>query len=496
VCSDRIRRDKVFASIHYGQVIVEVPQNKTLLSLTNDKDNYVCIPKVGDHIVKGQVLAKIKAIDTEKHPDVIFEPAQEVIADETGEIIDIKIYANKWNKNFNQYSKFIQDAVAIQKQYRDTLTAGLKQFIPDEQVEDVLNTLDINKSEKTNYKIKGDVVDGVRIEITYKYERNLQLGDKLANRHGNKGTISRFVPDELMPISEDGVRADIVINPLGIVSRMNIGQVYEIHLSEAIINLKKAANQMIEGGKSLDEIKKYLLDFVTIIDKTPDNNYTEQMKEIFDTVTTMDTMKVVVDQFYVIQPPFQSIGTEELDRAMEYTNTKYESKCVDPVSGNTVVNDIVFGSLYFMKLNHISQDKIAYRGIGPYSAKTSQPLGGKTRKGGQRLGEMEVWAVIAHGDEENLREFITTKSDSISLRNKFIANCMGNDDLSSESDDDEVPQSIRLLQTSLASIGLGFQVKENDSDIPEVVTDEPLDSIEGLEEDPFDLNSDVFETED
>ena len=496
VCSDRIRRDQVFASIHYGQVTIEVPQNKVLLSLTGDKDNYVCIPSVGDKIVKGQVLARIKAIDTERHPDVIFEPAQEVLADENGEIIDIKIYANKWNKNFNQYTKFVQDAVAKQKQYRDELTKGLNEFLPEEQVEEVLNTLDINKSEKSNYKIKGDVVDGVRIEVTYKYVRNLQLGDKLANRHGNKGTISRFVPDELMPVSEDGIRADIVINPLGIVSRMNIGQVYEIHLSEAVINLKETAKKMIDEGKSIDEVKKYLLDFVAIIDKTPGNNYTAQMKEILDSVDNIDTMKSVVNDFYVIQPPFQSIGTDELDAAMKYTNSKYEVTCYDPVSKKNVANKIVFGSLYFMKLNHISEDKIAYRGIGPYSAKTSQPLGGKTRKGGQRLGEMEVWAVIAHGDEENLREFITTKSDSISLRNKYISYCMGNDDLSSDSDDDEVPQSIRLLQTSLASIGLGFQVKENESDIPEVVTDEPLDSIEGLEEDPFDLNSDVFETED
>lgn len=496
VCSERIRRDKVFASVHYGQVVIEVPQNKVLLSLTDDKNNYVCIPKVGDQVVKGQVIARVKAIDTEKYTDVVFEPVQDVTVDEDGEIIDIKIYANKWNKNFDQYSKFVTEAVTRQKQYRDELEKGLNKFLTAEMTEEVLSTLDINKSEKTNYKVKGDCIDGVRIEITYKYERNLQLGDKLANRHGNKGTISRFVPDELMPVSEDGTRADIVINPLGIVSRMNIGQVYEIHLSQAVLNLKNTALKMVEEGKSIDDVKKYIMDFIAIIDKTPDHNYTSQMTEIFNTVNDSEMMKAVIDKFYVIQPPFQSIGTDELDRAMQYTNAKYESKCYDPISKKYVENPIVFGSLYFMKLNHISQDKIAYRGIGPYSAKTSQPLGGKTRKGGQRLGEMEVWAVIAHGDEENLREFITTKSDSIFLRNRYISNCMNNTDLLSESDDDEVPQSIRLLQTSLASIGLGFQVKENDSDIPEVVTDEPLDSIEGLEESPFELDSDVFENED
>jgi len=496
VVSDRIRRDKVFASVHYGELIVEVPQNKVLLNLTDDKDNYVCIPSIGDTLKKGQVVAKIKAIDKDKFTDVIFEPVSEVCSEEDGEVIDIKIYANKWNKDFEQFDEFIKDSISAQKDYKDKLTQNIGEYITEEQIDDVLSTLEINKTEKNNYKIKGDSVDGVRIEITYRYERNLQLGDKLANRHGNKGTISRFVPDDLMPVSEDGTRADIVINPLGIVSRMNIGQVYECHLSQAVLNLKKITSEMIESKKPLNEIKEFVYKFVDIIDKTPDKNYSKQLKEIFDPISDYDLMKTAMEQFYVIQPPFQSIGTAELDEVMNYVGAKYEVQCYDPVSKKNIQNDIVFGSLYFMKLNHISQDKIAYRGIGPYSAKTSQPLGGKTRKGGQRLGEMEVWAVIAHGDEKNLNEFITTKSDSIFLRNKYISHCMANNELLNDTDDDEVPQSIRLLQTNLASIGLGFHVKENDSDVPETIIDEPLDSIEGLEESPFDLDSDVFENED
>ena len=497
VISESARNNKIYASVHYGELIIEVPESKVLLNLNDDLDNYVAIPSVGTRIKKGETVAKVKSIDTEKFTDVVFEPVSEVHSDEDGEIIDVKIYANKWNRSFEQYNKFIEDFIKAQNDRKKKLTEDLSQYLTKEQVDSVLNTLEINKSEKNNYKIKGDSVDGIRIEITYRYERNLQLGDKLANRHGNKGTISRFVPDELMPVADDGTRADIVINPLGIISRMNTGQVYECHLSKAVLNLRKLALKMIDDKKPIDEVKEFIYKFVDIIDKTPDKNYSAQLKEAFDPISDEDVLRKAIENFYVIQPPFQSIGTEELDKAMEYTGTKYEYVCFDPVSGKNIKNEIAFGSMYFMKLNHIAQDKLAARGIGPYSAKTSQPLGGKTRRGGQRLGEMEVWAVIAHGDEINLHEFTTVKSDSIALRNKYIARCLSNNEVWDDNDDDEVPQSLRLLQTNLASLGLIFQIQENDNPVPDPINnDEPVESIEGLDESPFDLDADVFDSED
>jgi hypothetical protein len=141
--------------------------------------------------------------------------------------------------------------------------------------------------------------------------------------------------------------------------------------------------------------------------------------------------------------------------------------------------------MYWFKLNHIAKDKISFRGTGPYSVKTSQPLGGKSRKGGQRLGEMEIWAIIAHGDEVNLHEFISTKSDSVKLRNKYISEQMCNSDLLLDSDDDEVPQSLRLLQADLKSIGLDYELNDGTvhvDDTPEIiedveVTDECCDDV-------------------
>lgn len=506
IVSDRIRRDKVFCSVHYQEISIDIPQNKVLINLTDDKENYKAIPEIGEHLTRGQVIAKLKAIDTDKYSNVVFEPENEVMSEEDGEIIDIKVYANKWNSNFPQYDNFIKTKIKEKKQKSEDLIKNVSEYLDEEEVDRLISTLEINKSEKNNYKIKGDSVDGVRIEITVKYERNLQLGDKLANRHGNKGTISRFVPDELMPVNqEDGTRADIIINPLGIVSRMNIGQVFECHLGECVMNFKKHAEEMIEQGKTEKEIKDYLFGFINIIDKTKDKNYTAQMHEIIDPLN-MDSLKPLFDRFFIIQPPFESVGTEELKKAMDYTNSKYEVSVFDPISNKKITSDLVFGWIYFMKLNHISQDKIAYRGIGPYSAKTSQPLGGKSRKGGQRLGEMEIWAVIGNGDEKNLNEFITTKSDSIRLRNKYISHCIGNDDLLSDSDDDTVPQSLRLLQNCLKSISVGFEMYEGDSNqlpsdlndddndpiVDEMLDDDDLDSIDNIEDDDdvFDIRED------
>ena len=369
--------------------------------------------------------------------------------------------------------------------------------LSDNELEQLVSTLEINKCEKNNFKFKGDVIDGVRIELTIKYERKIQIGDKLANRHGNKGTISTFVPDELMPVNkEDGTHADIVINPLGIISRMNVGQVFECHLGECIMNLRKMCKEMLAASESetkIDDVKKYIIGFINIIDCTENKTYSAQAKSIID-VLNENQLESLVDNFNIIQPPFQSIGTDELKRAMEYTGTKYEFKTYDPVSKKDIENELVFGWLYYMKLNHISQDKIACRGIGPYSAKTNQPLCGKSRKGGQRLGEMEIWAIIAHGDEKNLNEFITTKSDSIQLRNKYISHCIGNDELLADQDDDNVPQSLRLLENCLKSIGIDFKIDNNATDNNEDVVEEPiLDDL--LNDEDTDILDDTDDTE-
>ena len=505
VLSERVRREKMFTSVHYKEIVIEVPKNKVLLNITDNKDTYKVIPNIGDHVKRGEVIAKLKTIDKERFPSVIFEKCSDVKSDEDGEVIDVKVYANKWNTDFEQFNDFVKSSIAKNKIERDNLVKEVSEYLNSDELEQLVSTLDINKSEKNNYKYKGDVIDGVRIELTLKYDRDLQIGDKLANRHGNKGTISKFVPDELMPINqEDGTRADIVINPLGIISRMNVGQVFECHLSEAVMNLRKKclADLHPESGNDpdVDSVKKYINGFIDIIDCTENKTYSKQAKEIINGLG-YNQLCSLINNFTVIQPPFQSIGTNELQKAMEYTNTKYEVRVFDPVCKKEIKNDLVFGWLYYMKLNHISQDKIAYRGIGPYSAKTNQPLCGKSRKGGQRLGEMEIWAVIAHGDEKNLNEFITTKSDSIQLRNKYISHCIGNEELLADQDDDRVPQSLRLLESCLKSVGIDFKINSNETSNNEdenVIDTDPIldDLMQDEDMEVFDDTNDNYDNDD
>lgn len=484
VISQKLVDQDYFTSIHYVDLVIELPINKVLLNLNDNYNEYTPLPKIGDRLSKGDVFAKIKAIDVEGYDDVIFEPIGEERSPEDCIITNIKIYANKWNKKLPQYDQFITEMVKKKRVRKDEISTKLAEFLTKEELDKVMDTLEINQTEKNNYKIKGDYIDGVRIELTAVYERKITVGDKLGNRHGNKGIISKILPENEMPYLPDGRRAEIIINPLGIVSRMNVGQVYEAHLSMALMNLKLRVKEMYNNKSTAKEIYDYILEFIKLIDKTDNNNYYQQMKQIFSDMP----LKIFVDNidnFYVIQPPFESIGKNELARALEYTHTDWEYKIFDPASQNYIENTINAGFMYFMKLNHIAQDKIAYRGIGPYSAKTSQPLGGKSRKGGQRLGEMEIWAVIAHGAEKNLNEFISTKSDSIKLRNEYISKKMSNTDLLIDSDDDEVPQSLRLLQINLKSIGLDYELFEGDSvsvPVEEVaeIESEGDDAIENL----------------
>jgi DNA-directed RNA polymerase subunit beta len=360
------------------------------------------------------------------------------------------------------------------------LISKLSDFLTKDDLDRLIDTLEINQTEKNNYKIKGDYIDGLRIEITAVYERKISVGDKLGNRHGNKGIISKIVPHDQMPMLADGRHADIIINPLGITSRMNVGQVYETHLSMSLNDLKQKIRDMNEGGESKDAIYAYVIEYIKIIDKTENRNYTAQMISLFEN-TPIEDFLGGLDNFFLIQPPFESVNWTDLNKAMKYTDTLYEYPCHDPISGQDIESTVAFGFMYWFKLNHIAKDKISYRGIGPYSAKTSQPLGGKSRKGGQRLGEMEIWAVIAHGDEINLGEFISTKSDSIKLRNMHISEEMSNSDLLLDSDDDEVPQSLRLLQTNLKSVGLDYELNEGevifDPEADDDVIDLPVENL-------------------
>jgi DNA-directed RNA polymerase beta subunit len=463
IISDRLVNEDVFTSVHYTDLTFEIPVNKVLENLNSDPDDYKPLPNIFDKLKKGEIYAKLRTVWSEGFHDVIFEPTQEFTVDEDCVITDVKIYANDYDKNIPQYENFIRNFKDQQQNKRDQLVEKLSKYLPRDKVDNFMNTLQINHTEKSrnNYKVKGDSVEGVRVEVTAMYERKIQIGDKLGNRHGNKGVISAIIPLEKMPTLPDGRKADIILNPLGMISRMNIGQVFELHLAMSFNDLRTEIKNKYDNKCSKEEIYSYIMEYIKLIDNTDDKNYTDQMDKILK-ASDLDSFVSNLENFFLIQPPFKSIKAEHLRNAMSYTKTPYLYETFEPIQNANIKKKISWGYQYIVKMNHISQDKIASRGVGPYSAKTAQPLAGKSRKGGQRLGEMEFWALIGHGAELNLNEFITTKSDSIQSRNKYISEKMSSDEMLLDEEDDNVSQSLRLLQNCLKVFGVDYQLKEKD----------------------------------
>ncbi|NLJ70303.1 MAG: DNA-directed RNA polymerase subunit beta, partial [Clostridiaceae bacterium] len=273
-------------------------------------------------------------------------------------------------------------------------------------------------------ELKHGVNKLVRVYVAQK--RKISVGDKMAGRHGNKGVVSLILPQEDMPYMEDGTPLDIVLNPLGVPSRMNIGQLLEVHLG-------LAANKL--GWKVA----------VPVFDGANENDVVEALKEA---------------------------GLSEDGKMVLY----------DGRTGEPFENKITVGIMYYMKLNHLIDDKIHARSIGPYSLVTQQPLGGKAQFGGQRFGEMEVWALEAYGASYTLQEMLTVKSDDIIGRTKTYEAIVKGQNIPEPG----VPEAFRVLVKELQSLALDVQISSSEEEIEleeSIVTDETSDiSREQMEE--------------
>jgi len=297
--------------------------------------------------------------------------------------------------------------------------------------------------------------------MTAMYLRNIEVGDKIGNRHGNKGVISKILPHEEMPKMENGQHVDICINPLGIISRMNVGQVFECNLAMSLNDLKKSLletfdSEILKEEVSVrdKEIKKKILDYVKIIDNTNEKWYSQQLKE---QLKTIKITREFIDQLTIIEPPFESTTYDQVLKAMKFTNTPSEYKIYDYSVGDYLLNPVCVGYMYFFRMVHIAEHKIAFRSISMYNRKTLQPPSGRKNHGGQRLGEMEVNCLIGHGALKNLSEFITTKSDCIDLKNQYIKGIIDSNYLQDEEKISTVPEAVNLLKNYLLVTGLDME---------------------------------------
>jgi len=296
------------------------------------------------------------------------------------------------------------------------------------------------------------VIKMVKVDVAIK--RKLSVGDKMAGRHGNKGVISRILPEEDMPYLEDGTPVDIVLNPLGVPSRMNVGQILETHLGWAAKGLGEQISRLIEkeySPKALREKIKKIYNsesFAALIDSLED----EEVPEYAQTLAK---------GLFVASPAFDGASEEEIKDALQQAGLPVSGQVTlyDGRTGEPFDQKITVGIIYMMKLHHLVDDKIHARSVGPYSLITQQPLGGKAQFGGQRLGEMEVWAMEAYGAAYGLQEFLTVKSDDDVLgRTRMYETIVkGGHNLEAG-----VPESFNVLVKELQSLCLDIELLEKE----------------------------------
>lgn len=297
------------------------------------------------------------------------------------------------------------------------------------------------------------VIKMVKVYIAIK--RKLQIGDKMAGRHGNKGVVSRILPEEDMPYMEDGRPVEIVLNPLGVPSRMNVGQILETHLGWAGKGIGWRIQEMLAKTSEGSQLKQYLKkvyhdpEMTKFIDKVDDDELLRVTKRLSRGVP-------------MASPVFEGATEENIQSMLKLAGfdksgqvTLYDGKTGDPFRHKVTV-----GIMYVLKLHHLVDDKIHARSIGPYSLVTQQPLGGKAQFGGQRLGEMEVWAMEAYGSAFALQEFLTVKSDDVAGRTRmYEAIVKGKHTL-----EPGLPESFNVLIKELQSLCLDVELLEGDED--------------------------------
>jgi len=329
----------------------------------------------------------------------------DVVNSETGEIIipaNRKITKTLLRKLAMVYDRIEIDPSPIRNKINEIIGQFKKKF----------DDLQMQYDEEVERAEAGEgtdagVIKSVKVYIASK--RKLSVGDKMAGRHGNKGVVARIVPEEDMPFMADGTPVDIALNPLGVPSRMNVGQVLETHLGWAanVLGLK-FATPVFDGIKE-KQVRKYLEDAV------------DKVKETSDSVLVGENGKTYL----------------------------YDGR-----TGERFDQEVVVGHIYMMKLGHLVADKIHARAVGPYSLVTQQPLGGKAQYGGQRFGEMEVWAMEAYGAAYTLQELLTVKSDDVQGRTRIYESIVKGDN----SLEAGIPESFNVLVKEMQSLGLDVKV--------------------------------------
>jgi DNA-directed RNA polymerase subunit beta len=290
------------------------------------------------------------------------------------------------------------------------------------------------------------------VKVFVAVKRKIQPGDKMAGRHGNKGVVSRIVPQEDMPYLADGTPVDIVLNPLGVPSRMNVGQILETHLGWACAGLGKKIGQMLDAYKETQKPK-------VVRDGLSDIYGKNAELEALDDGQIVEYAEGLKRGVPIATPVFDGAREEDIAKMLADAGLKSSGQIelYDGKTGEKFDRQVTVGYIYMLKLHHLVDDKIHARSIGPYSLVTQQPLGGKAQFGGQRFGEMEVWALEAYGAAYTLQEILTVKSDDVAGRTKVYEAIVRGDDAFETG----IPESFNVLVKEMRSLGLNVELQNS-----------------------------------
>ena len=315
----------------------------------------------------------------------------------------------------------------------------------------------------TRYEKGDDLPPGVikMVKVYVAMKRKLSVGDKMAGRHGNKGVVSRILPQEDMPYFSDGTPVDMVLNPLGVPSRMNVGQILEIHLGRAARELGRDITKLLEQ-QSFDALRekfKRIFSTKKVTNETLPQGPDVEKIESYSDDQLAELAKYYENGVHMATPVFDGAHESEVKNLMSEVTEKVsaQAKLYDGRTGLPFQGKVTVGTMYMLKLHHLVDDKIHARSIGPYSLVTQQPLGGKAQFGGQRLGEMEVWAMEAYGSAHALQEFITVKSDDMAGRTRMYEKIVKGQNMLEPG----LPESFKVLEKELQSLGLDITLHKN-----------------------------------
>ena len=328
-----------------------------------------------------------------------------------------------------------------------------------ESLREKVNLIRFMTEEQIKKVRKGDelppgVIKMVKVYVAIK--RKLQVGDKMAGRHGNKGVVSRILPEEDMPFLTDGRPVDIVLNPLGVPSRMNVGQILETHLGWAAKGLGEKLQTFIDQSFNRKELEDFIFQIW-------DDNGVKSFLASCSDVELVSFVRKFREGVHLANPVFDGAEEKDIRRYLRLAglDESGQSDLYDGRTGNKFDNRVTVGVMYVLKLHHLVDEKIHARSIGPYSLVTQQPLGGKAQFGGQRLGEMEVWAMEAYGAANTLQEFLTVKSDDVLGRTRMYESIVKGQNMMMPG----LPESFNVLVKELQSLALDVNLIRDDEEV-------------------------------